>query len=69
MIEDVAGDGTSPAPFAVDAEPPWLLHVSDELDVSNAPELTKLLEARSSAAASSGSISPVSRTWTRRACT
>ena len=45
MIEDLAYDVTAQeVPFAVYAEPPWLLHLSGELDLCSAPALTKMLE-------------------------
>ena len=45
MIEDLAYDVTAQeAPFAAYAEPPWLLHLSGELDLCGAPALTKMLE-------------------------
>jgi anti-sigma B factor antagonist len=45
MIEELAYDVTAQeAPFAVYAEPPWLLHLSGELDLCTAPALTKMLE-------------------------
>jgi anti-sigma B factor antagonist len=46
MIENLAYDGTAQeALFAVYAEPPWLLHLSGELDLCSAPALTKVLDA------------------------
>ena len=45
MIENLVDDGTAQgALLAVYAEPPWLLHVSGELDLCSAPALTKMLE-------------------------
>jgi anti-anti-sigma factor len=45
MIDDLAYDGIAQqAPFAVYAEPPWLLHLSGELDLCSAPALTKMLD-------------------------
>jgi anti-sigma B factor antagonist len=45
MIENLAYDGTAhEAPFALYAEPPWLLHLSGELDLCSAPALTIALE-------------------------
>jgi anti-sigma B factor antagonist len=42
---DLAYDVTAQeAPFAVYAEPPWLLHLSGELDLCTAPALAKMLE-------------------------
>jgi anti-anti-sigma factor len=45
MIEDLAYEGVAQeVPFAVYAEPPWLLHLSGELDLDTAPALTKVLD-------------------------
>ena len=46
MSEDLAYDDTAQVvPFAVYAEPPWLLHLSGELDLCVAPALSEMLEA------------------------
>ena len=45
MIGDLTHDGVvQGTPFAVYAEPPWLLHLSGELDLCSAPALTNMLE-------------------------
>jgi anti-anti-sigma factor len=45
MIEELAYEGTAlEGSFAVYAEPPWLLHLSGELDLCGAPALSKMLE-------------------------
>ena len=45
MIEDLAEFGTEEdASFAVYAEPPWLLHLSGDLDLDTAPAFTKMLD-------------------------
>jgi hypothetical protein len=60
MIEELAYGGAAlEGPFAVYAEPPWLLHLSGELDLCDAPALTKCSNVRSSAAAPSGLIAPI----------
>ena len=70
MTENFAdGGAVQKTSFAVHAEPPWLLHLSGELDLCSAPALTIALKARPAAAAPWGLISPTSRTWTRPAFT
>jgi anti-anti-sigma factor len=45
MTKNLADDGVvRDALFAVHAEPPWLLHLSGELDLRSAPALTTALE-------------------------
>jgi anti-anti-sigma factor len=45
MIENLPSDGAvQETLFAVYAEPPWLLHLSGELDLCSAPALTIALE-------------------------
>jgi hypothetical protein len=59
MIDNLASDGAvQRALFAEYADPPWLLHLSGELDLCSAPALTAALEDRPSAAAPSALISP-----------
>ncbi len=49
MTEDLADDGAvQKASFAVYAEPPWLLHLSGELDLCSAPALRIALEGPTS---------------------
>ena len=49
MTEDLADDGAvQNASFAVHAEPPWLLHLSGELDLCSAPALRIALEGPTS---------------------
>ena len=44
-MENLASDGAEQETlFAVYAEPPWLLHLSGELDLDSAPALTVALE-------------------------
>jgi anti-sigma B factor antagonist len=46
MIENLVHDGTAHgAVFAMYADPPWLLHLSGELDLCSVPALTKMLES------------------------
>jgi anti-sigma B factor antagonist len=45
MIDNLASDGAvQGALFGVHVEPPWLLHLSGELDLCSAPALTAALE-------------------------
>ena len=70
MTENFAdGGAVQKTSFAVHAEPPWLLHLSGELDLCSAPALIIAVEGPTSRGGTVGLISPTSRTWTRPAFT